>query len=47
MMKYPIHAHDPYIDKAPGVLCHRLGIADQAELSGAFERGGKKERRGC
>lgn len=32
MAKYPIHAHDPYIDKATGVLCNRPGIADEVEL---------------
>lgn len=35
MAKYPIHAHDPYIDRATGVLRNRLGIADQAELDRA------------
>lgn len=35
MAKYPIHSNDPYIDKTTGVLCNRLGIADQSELDRA------------
>lgn len=35
MAKYPVHAQDPYRDKATGVLRNRLGIADQAELDRA------------
>lgn len=35
MVKYPVHAQDPYLDKATGVLRNRLGIADQAELDRA------------
>lgn len=35
MVKYPVHAQDPYLDKATGVLRNRLGITDQAELDRA------------
>lgn len=35
MAKYPVHAQDPYLDKASGVLRNRLGITDQAELDRA------------
>lgn len=35
MAKYPVHAQDPYLDKASGILRNRLGITDQAELDRA------------
>lgn len=35
MAKYPVHAQDPYLDRATGVLRNRLGIDDQAELDRA------------